>query len=1091
MNPLLDIYKASAGSGKTYLLTFKYLTLLFEKPDGYRQILAVTFTNKATSEMKERILQELSRLANGVETDMGKQLVANGVAPDLPALFDASRAVYARILHDYSRFAISTIDAFTQKMIRSCSWELGIDAGFALQLNSDVVCNDLAERLFDKIGTPGYEPLRKQMAELATERVDTGKGWDFKQDLVDMAKMLFTESYLDFEARIFKEKVDPEVALKDLSQVVYAALPAIEKEWEALAIKGQEVLLRHGLSADDFSYKSRGIGGRFDAALRDLVNPMNNSYTQKIINDEAAPYSKTTPAGLKARIDGALPEITDAILAMDTFYKKEMPRYKTAEAIKANLNYLRLVLLMGRELAAWRKENNALLISDTHNLLRQLSTETTPEFIYEKIGDRLQHFLIDEFQDTSDFQYHNFKPLLQNSMGQGSYNLVVGDVKQAIYRWRNGDWQLLHSLLPNDFAAFLPRTNTLQQNYRSAKPIIQFNNFLFTVLPELLQQRINNALGQSPESMKEILLEAYQSLLTDAYADSAQSIPESSPDAGQVSVRFIDKRDLQNNDDEEAEDFNGLLMRQVHQTICGLLEEGYQPGDIAILCRTNVQARRTIESLMIYQQEPEGAVYPLLSADALRISSNNAVQYIIAAMQWLVNEEDRLAETILRQFQVRQAGAGDAQHAIFRRQKEAGEGMPPELFTQREKLRMLPVPELINEIIVLLRLRESPEDLPYLLALLDLVQDWVKYADEGVPAFLEYWEEEGIQKTLPAPAGANAVEVVSIHKSKGLAYTIVLMPFCDWQLEPASNKGILLWPEMKQTSFPQMPMLPIYYKKALAESELAPYYFTELVNSYMDNLNLLYVALTRTRSRMILWAPLPFNAKNEPKYSELKTIGHLLYASAMHYPGDELSMLNAGFTERDTLWEYGTPAVPAKPKESKALPAPDMVFASWRNNRKTVMRTLEETTENQVVQLARNQGVLLHEMLSTITHPDGLQKVLRQMEAGGRISRSKAETYKSVLAELLLLPPFEGWAAGTLHRLSERAMVLPGGDIRRPDLILFNTVETRVVDFKFTESKEKKHQEQVQDYMKSLQTMGFPSVKGYLVYGFEKEVVVC
>ncbi len=1094
MNPLLDIYKASAGSGKTYLLTLKYLSLLFEKPGAYRQILAVTFTNKATSEMKERILKELSLLADGQATGMGQTLVENGIAEDLPGLFAAAKLVYTNILHDYSRFAVSTIDAFTQKMIRSCSWELGIDAGFALQLNAEVVCDDLATRLFAKIDTPGYQPLRKQMAELATERVDNGKGWDFKQELVDMAKMLFSESYLDFEARLFKEKVDAEEAMKELAKAVNIAIPSMEKDWHGLAENGQEILLNHGLTANDFSRKASGIGGRFDAAFNKIESPVSNGWTKKVLVEGDAPYAKTTPAGLKTRIDSAMPEITTALLAMDDFYKKEMPRYYTAKAIRSNLNYLRLVVLMGRELAAWRKENNALLISDTHNLLRQLSAETTPEFIYEKIGNRLTHFLMDEFQDTSDFQYHNFKPLLQNSMGQGFYNLVVGDVKQAIYRWRNGDWQLLNSRLPADFAPFLPTANTLVFNYRSTKPIIRFNNFLFTVLPQLLQQHMLKALEDTPEDIRQYLLDTYQTLLTDAYSDSRQSIPDNSPPQGQVSIRFIDKNETggeEEEDEEEALNFFGKIIRQVHQTIVGLLVEGFQPGDIAILCRTNVQAKNTIETLMVYQQQQDGTAYPLLSADALRISTNMAVQWIIAAMQWLVNEDNRLAETMLRQYQARSQSGMESVHAVFRKQNQPGEGLPPELFLQKEKLRALPVPELINEVITLLKLQHLPEDQPYLLALLDLVHDWVKYADEGVAAFLEYWEEEGIGKSLPAPAGANAVEVVTIHKSKGLAYTIVLMPFCDWNLEPDAKKRIQLWPEMKNTSFPQMPMLPLYYQKDLAKSEVAPYYFAEMANSYMDNLNLLYVALTRTRSRMILWAPLPVNAKGEFQHSKLKTIGHLLYTAGVNYPGDEDGLLNDGFEEGMTLWEYGTPAPPALSKKEPPSPAPEMVFSSWRNSRKTVLRTLEPQSEKQPVELARSKGLLLHEMLSKITSTGGVQKVVRQMEAMGKIASGKSGEYQSILTALIGLAPFEGWEKGLLQRLSERAMVLPGGELRRPDLILYNEMETRVIDFKFTETQEKQHVEQVQLYMQWLRAMHFPEVSGFLVYGFTKEVVPC
>lgn len=1089
MSPVLDIYKASAGSGKTHLLTVKYLSLLLANPLAYRQILAVTFTNKATAEMKDRILHELAGLANGKHSKMADQLLALDIAEDMASLTRMGTAVYAHILHDYGRFSVSTIDAFTQKMIRSCSWELGLDAAFNIQLNNDVVCNDLADLLFEKIDTKGYETLRRQMAEMAAELVDEGKKWDFKGTLVEMAKLLFTEAYLDFEARLVKEKVNADDALKSIKEAVHASIANLEGQWKKLAEAGRQVMDDHGLEPDFFSYKKSGFGGRFDAALGGIVNPMDNVYTNKVLNGESMPYSKTTPPDIKARIDTAMPALTRAMMDLVTFYEKKIPQYYTAKAIRGNLDYLRLVLLMAKELGLWRKENNALLISDTHNLLRQLSAETTPEFIYEKTGNRLQHFLMDEFQDTSDFQYHNFKPLLQNSMAQGNYNLVVGDVKQAIYRWRNGDWKLLHRNLPNDFKAFRPALHTLQHNYRSAKPVIRFNNYLFAVLPQLLQQHISSGLQNAPEAVKPGLLTAYDTLLTDAFADSRQQIPDTSPDAGLVSVRFANMQE--EGESEEDQSYTIRVLKEVHATISDLLEKGYAPGDIAILCRTNQQARDAIEWLMMLQQEPGSVQYPLLSADALTIGSNKAVQLVIAALHWLFDEQNRLAETLLRQAYARNLGCSGNEPPVFMKAAKPGEGLPPELYAQRGRLRMLSVYDLVNELVVLLQLNHTPEDLPFVLALLDLVQDWARFSDEGVQSFLEYWDEEGAAKSLPAPPGSNAVEVVTIHKAKGLAYNIVLMPFCNWALEPSGNKNIVLWADMKGTGYPQMPVMPVYYKSDLAKSELAEYYFNEKVNSCMDNLNLLYVALTRARTRMILWAPLPVNAKGKFTYNQLKRVQDLLYYAAVLKAEGEDAPVSADFSEGDIVWQFGSEIMPVEKAAVKQTLLPTMVFEAWRTQRKTILRRIGDEAVEETGQLARSRGILLHEILAKVTAPGKLKKVIREMESAGKVPASQAEGFCKTLQNLLQLPPFMGWEKGALNRLAEREIVAADGMMLRPDLVLYNQTETRVIDFKFSESRDEGHLQQVQGYKVLLESLGFTGIRGFVVYGLEAEAVSC
>ncbi|MCU0373912.1 MAG: UvrD-helicase domain-containing protein [Chitinophagaceae bacterium] len=1078
---VLDIYKASAGSGKTHLLTLQCLRLFLTTPQAYRHLLAVTFTNKATAEMKERVLHELASLAAGRQTQIAGQLLEAGVAADLATLQQHAASLYARILHDYSRFSVSTIDAFTQKMIRSCSWELGIDAAFAVQLNTQLVCQNLADLLFEKIDAPGYKALRRQLVSLAIERIDNGKSWNFRDDLLQMAGLLFTENYLNFEWLARQSSPEPADEIPALQAAVFATKKAAAAEWEQLVQHGTATLKGYGLTPDDFSQKMRGFGGVFErAGKNDIINnPLDNAYVSAVINDGVMPYSKATPAAIKSAIEQAMPALVKAVQALIDFCTHRLPALNTANALSSNLDYLRLVMLMGKELANWRKTNNALVITDTHNLLRQLSAVTTADFIYEKTGNRLQHFLMDEFQDTSDFQYHNFKPLLENAMAGGHYNLVVGDVKQAIYRWRNGDWALLQQKLPKDFGRFAPAQQSLHYNYRSARPIIEFNNYFFSLLPQLLQQHLNSLFTEAPIGIQKQLANSFGTVITDAYADAVQQVPPNAATNGRVEVRFVPKGDAALDEDDG---YDVRVLSAVHQTIADLLAKGFSPGDIAILCRTNLQAQQTIEQLMLLQ-EAGGQMYPLLSAEALRISSNRAVQQLIAAMQWLLNDADALAEAMVLMANL--PGGMPNWAEVFLPPQGRQAMLPTGLQQQRHRLKSLPVTDLINELIGLLNLQANTADLPYLLALQDMVQEWMRYADAGLDAFLQYWEDEGNTKALPAAPGSNAVEVVTIHRSKGLDFRVVLLPFCNWSLPPDAKKNITLWPDMSATDFRQLPVLPVRYSSNLKNSHLAYSYFEEMVSSYLDNLNLLYVALTRVRQYMVLWAPLPFSKTGKPTWEKLSHVQDVLYAAAVNdMPGHNGPAIRQHFNENDATWHYGPMPGPLGRPAAAAHVLPLLHYVPWRLQPGLLVQAARaEVPQGQA------QGILLHEVLAAVSHPGQLDKALLQMQAAGRVSAGQVAGYRQMLTHILQLEPLCRWQNGGFKRLAERVLVLANGELKRPDLVLYNEAETIVVDFKFTEDKTEGHAAQVRGYMKWLTELGFTRVTAFLIYGKGPEVV--
>jgi ATP-dependent helicase/nuclease subunit A len=1084
----LDIYKASAGSGKTFLLTIQYLQLLFQQPKNYRHILAVTFTNKATAEMKERILGELEKIARGQEFIAGKQnIYAAKLLEKMPGksfdqLHEQAKKIYSAILHDYSRFAVSTIDSFVQRIIRSFAYEIGLDAGFKLQLNTDIVKEDLADRLFILLDED--EKLRDWVSDMAMSRLEEGKAWNFRGDMVQLSGELFKEKFQDFESSL-KQIPDAHKAFSAMQQKLHATTSQFEKKWKELCAQGLSVLNSNGIAIEDFPYKGSSFAAIWRKPLPDVLKAGISSRVNDVLNDTSKMYSKTMDAATRSKIANAENQIFNSLQGLVKFLETEVTRYKTANAISRNLRTLRLMQVFSEQLSHYRSDNNVLLISDTHLLLRQLTQDTEASFIYEKIGTHYHHFLIDEFQDTSGFQWDNFKPLLENTLAEGRYNLLVGDVKQAIYRWRNGDWRLLLEDVERDLSPFNVKNHSLQDNRRSAKSIIEFNNYLFDVAPRLLQNELTNALDNAPENVRQKLItNSYNNIIVKAYESSFQHIPETASDQGKVAIKFVELT-LENG--EKAE-YDELVLPQLHERICELLQQGYLAADIAVLTRKNDEARKVIEYLMAAQQQPDSMQYNLLSADALLLENNDAVSIIISALQWLASGQ-KLALVQLRQRVSRYRKTYTSDYNIFvKNQDDADPVLPATFKSSVNILRQLALPEMINALIRIFELQENDENTAYLLAFQDVVGEWSRYGEEGLLQFLQYWEEERSRKSLPAAINTNAVEVLTIHKSKGLAFTVLLIPYLNWKIKPDATKAIQLWVETDQTEFNDVAVVPVRYSNDLQQTAFAYDYFEEYLLGVMDSLNMLYVATTRARSCIIGWAPKP------EKTEELSTIDRLLYKMAKEkHAGSSITIMPVqdAYDEATLEWVYGKNESTISPKPIPSQPSmPALLQSNWQQRLAILYKPLQ-TEQQQALQLPRQQGVLLHEALAMLQHPKELDTVINQMILRGLVTESQQVNLRQTLRKIVDQPLLNGWKNNSLNRLGEREIITPTKQIRRPDLILYNNNETLVIDFKFTEDKSEltSHQFQVREYVTLLQQLGFANVQGHLLYALLDETL--
>lgn len=1078
----LDIYKASAGSGKTFLLTLKYLQLVFEQPSNYRHVLAVTFTNKATAEMKERILGELKNMAQGKETIYAHKLLEVFAGKTFAILQEDARKVYSSILHDYSRFAVTTIDSFVQKIIRSFAFEIGLDAGFRLQLNVDPVKEDLADRLFRLLDTD--DNLRNWIKDLVIKRMSEGKSWNFRDDMLQLANELFKEPFQEFDGSI-KSLPDVDGSFKAFRENVFSSVKAFEEKWMNTGKKAVALLAERDLVKDDFYYgKSGFINYIFKAVEREIEAP-GKRVTAFCENPDQI-MGKTKNRAVYAIQNDLCTLLEQLIDQWETGHEL----YHTALVLSKNIGNLRLMQVFSEQLSHYRSENNALLISDTHLLLRQLTRDAEASFIYEKTGSRFRHFLIDEFQDTSGFQWDNFKPLLENALGEGNYNLLVGDVKQAIYRWRSGDWQLLQKKVRAQLSHTRVALHSLQDNRRSARPVISFNNFLYKAAPGLLQSELNGAMAEAPPAIHDQLVrDGFNGILEEAYAESFQHVPENASSNGQVEIRFyeIPEPDNVGNDNQEVslaneDDAENYLHRQLYNKICGLLDEGFMAKDIAILTRKNKEATEIITSLMNFQRDG-GQQFELLSAEALLLANNNAVSIIIQAMEVLAGDGGKLALAHLRQLVALQKGEDRfSDYDLYISKADQERVLPPSFLQRKAELHRLPLMELINSLIQIFDLNKDNSNAAYLLAFQDVAGSWSRYGSEGLRSFLQYWEDEGRTISLPGGANTNAVEVLSIHQSKGLAFTVLLLPHLDWELKPNTFLANQLWVETEQTQFNEIPLVPVRYGSDLQKTSFAYSYFEELLLSMMDNLNLLYVATTRARRRIVGWAPKP------SKIDKLNTINQMLYAVATTVSHESVGLEKDGvpfsFDADTDTWVFGTdevtPVITATSQPELMAP---LVQSSWKD-RLTVRYNPLMTEDETSIQLPRAQGVLLHEAISLLKDPDGVEMVLLRMRQRGLMTPSQQQQVRETFLEILRMPVFEGWKNGSMQRLSEREIVTPAKELRRPDLVLYNGESTIVIDFKFTSDRkaDERYRQQVSEYILLLQQTGFSNVSGFLLY---------
>jgi ATP-dependent exoDNAse (exonuclease V) beta subunit len=1031
------VYRSSAGSGKTRTLAKAYLKLaLSGSPDYFRHILAVTFANKATQEMKERIVGYLSDFAagrpNNLSDELKEELQFSG-----QQLQDQSREVLSLILHRYGQFSISTIDAFFQRVIRSFTREAGLLGNFRLEVDYDLVLDEVIAALLDELG-PNQPQLTDWVVRFSLGRLREGKSWNISGNLKDFAKQIFNEDFKMVEPAVLAATRETH---RYALQILQAETDKFEGAMKKMADEALALIADEGLTVDDFSYKNSGTAyayfRNFSAGGYTLAD---GKRLQSYLSGSGAWAAKgKRQAKMTAVAEQRLLPLLREMVAFDRLHGKA---YLTARVIQKNYYAFGLLADISRKLRDYKSENNVMLLSDAPQFLQGVISDSDTPFVYEKVGSRFNHYLIDEFQDTSRFQWQNFIPLLAEAADQQLENLIVGDVKQSIYRWRGGDLQLLQREVESRFRRAGVSVRPLDRNFRSAGNVVEFNNRFFAAAAPLVSRAVGDEVP------------------ADVYRDVKQR-PEKWPEEGYVRFEFLEKDEVP---------WEERVLKLLPPWLEQLQERGVALKDIAILVRENREGQRIAHFLLQYQQSPEarpGFRYDVVSSESLRLDAAWSVNVLIAALQFLKNPRDRIAQAHLA-FEL----AGDASADLFVQvqKNQLAAFIPEEFMLQARYLARLSLFELTEELIRIFDLCRKPEELAYLQAFQDLVLEFSSREKTDLTSFLEWWEMYKGKKSVQVSASVDAVTILTIHRAKGLQFRFVFVPFCSW---PMNHKHPpMLWVQGEEAPFHELGPVAVTYGKDLEPTCFAEAYRQELTRCYLDNLNLLYVAFTRAEWGLVAFAP---KAENSEK---LPTAADVVFEVLTGEPA-----LSGHFNE--LVFEMGKLArleAGEKQTQFKTIQLPEYASCDWRK-RLVIKRQGGEFFDASAGERRSkiNRGVLLHQVLAKVHYRAGWADVVRLFFDENPADEEVQVWITGRIQAMMEHPVMSGWFDTQWQVKTEAAVLLPGNRQKRIDRVMTGKAGAVIVDYK-TGEKTAADREQVEQYAGVLGAMGYPRVSAYLVY---------
>ena len=1055
----LLLIKASAGSGKTHRLTGEYLRLLFSADNHYKNILAVTFTNKATDEMKTRIVEELYTLSIGGESDYSKGLKAQFALLD-DQVKDKARVILENILHDYSSFSISTIDKFFQQTMRAFAREMGLSGGYKIELDQNIILGQIIDLMILELDQPSNKDLSGWILDYMRSQIEDGKGWNIKQNIGNLAGELFNENY-----KLLSSGDKDQILDKDNLKNYRSTLLKITRAWEKEAVdigkRALGVMTQFDLNFLDFKYgKTSGFGIFEKFANGDFDNPSNRliNCIDKIENWSTAKAIKKheVEQSYHAGLNDIIKELVNH--TEDTLY------YNTAKSILRNFFTLGILNDVSNRLKIFQRENNTLFLSDTTELLNKIISESDAPFIYEKTGTHIENFMIDEFQDTSSMQWENFRPLISESLARGNFNLIVGDVKQSIYRWRNSDWGLLENEIPRVFGRDYIIDEVLDTNWRSDANIIRFNNSVFHFGSRMLQADYNSSLREGVEVDNKIV---------DAYQHVFQLVPEKKDDdRGHVKVEFLDAED-------KEEKWQDQVLERLPGELESLQDQGFALKDIAILVRYNNEAVKIAEYLLKYKEEhPDSKYrYDVISNEALVIGNAQSVKAALAMVKYFNNRKDDVRRLLAVYEYNRFHRNMSSDRAVLDFFENSQGDFPKDVGEKLNLIASLPFYEMVEAFFSMHSDVLDEKENVYVQAFLDIVLKFSTESSSNISDFIEWWEEKGCRKTLFSPDNQDAIRLMSIHKSKGLGFNAVILPFLSWEIDHRPTRGPILWCKPGVAPFDMLDAVPLAYSKSLNDTIFSKEYLEEKLYTYIDNVNLLYVAFTRAKNRIVAFSPKP-----KPIKENIKDVSSLLW-HIFELGGDAADMINLRkyLNEEDGSFELGVADEIEKDKKREEFAA--FNSSMWQSipfdNRLSLRMNFSGFFSDDG---SRAYGTLMHDIISEIKLIDDLEEAVERRYLSGEIELDKKEEIKSYLNSVLSVEEVADWYSGKYHVINETQVLHPKYGFSRPDRVMIGDGEVIVVDYKFGEVEDKRYIKQVERYVGLVAEMGYENVKGYIFY---------